>query len=93
MSYSNGIGDWKTLNPVAPAATENRQTQKPAASEPAAQADQAKLSSASELMTQALGTSDVRSSKVEELKQAIASGSYNVPSSDVADKMIQSLLD
>jgi negative regulator of flagellin synthesis FlgM len=56
-------------------------------------ADQAELSSTGGLVAQALEGSDVRSAKVASLQQAIASGSYNVPSSDVADKIIQSLLD
>jgi len=40
---------------------------------------------------QALSGSDVRSSKVEALQQSIAAGTYNVSSSDVADKLIESL--
>jgi len=96
MTYSNGIGDWKTSNPITPATTENRQTQgqKPAASTGSvAQADYTELSPTAGLIAQALGTSDVRASKVESLKQAISEGSYSVSSSDVAGKMIQSLLD
>jgi negative regulator of flagellin synthesis FlgM len=56
-------------------------------------ADQTTLSSAGGLVAQALETSDTRSAKVESLQQAIATGTYNVSSSDVADKIIQSLLD
>ena len=44
-------------------------------------------------MAQALEGSDTRSAKVASLQQAIAAGTYNVSSSDVADKIIQSLLD
>ncbi len=44
-------------------------------------------------MSQALEISDVRSAKVAALQQAIASGSYKVSSSDVAEKMIDSLLE
>jgi negative regulator of flagellin synthesis FlgM len=51
-------------------------------------ADQTNLSSAA----QALDGPDVRSAKVAALQQAIAAGSYSVSSSDVADKIIQSLL-
>ncbi len=50
------------------------------------------LSSTGELVAQALGGSDVRTDKVATLQQAIANGSYNVSSADVADKLIQSLL-
>jgi negative regulator of flagellin synthesis FlgM len=55
--------------------------------------DQTSLSSASTSLAQALTTSDVRTDKVASLQQAIASGSYHISSSDVADKMLQSLLE
>jgi negative regulator of flagellin synthesis FlgM len=54
--------------------------------------DQTNLSSTGGLVAQALATSDTRSAKVASLQQAIASGNYSVSSSDVADKIIQSLL-
>jgi negative regulator of flagellin synthesis FlgM len=56
-------------------------------------ADQANLSSAAGLVAQALEGSDTRAAKVAALQQAIVTGSYSVSSSDVADKIIQSLLD
>jgi negative regulator of flagellin synthesis FlgM len=101
MTYANGIGSLQqALSGITP--TEAKPTietsalvseAKNEASAPAAgRADQANLSTASGLMAQALGVSDTRSTKVVALQQAIASGSYNVSSSDVADKMIQSLL-
>ncbi len=55
-------------------------------------ADSAKLSAAGGMASQATDTSDVRMDKVTALQQAIASGSYSVPASDVADKMVESLL-
>ncbi|HXC96376.1 MAG TPA: flagellar biosynthesis anti-sigma factor FlgM [Edaphobacter sp.] len=55
-------------------------------------ADQANLSSASGIVAQSMESSDVRSAKVAALQQAIADGSYSVSSSDVAEKIIQSLL-
>jgi flagellar biosynthesis anti-sigma factor FlgM len=54
--------------------------------------DQTNLSSTGGLVAQALEISDTRSAKVASLQQAIASGNYRVSSSDVADKIIQSLL-
>jgi negative regulator of flagellin synthesis FlgM len=99
MSYANGIGSLqqalssmitttaaKTSDATANAAVNE------AKSEGASPADQTKLSAAGGIMAQALEGSDTRSAKVAALQQAIASGSYNVSSSDVADKMIQSLL-
>ncbi len=60
------------------------------------QPDQATLSSTSSLISQAVGSSgpesDVRTEKIAALQQAIASGTYNVSASDVADKIIGSLL-
>jgi negative regulator of flagellin synthesis FlgM len=54
--------------------------------------DQTNLSSTGGLVAQALEISDTRSAKVASLQQAIAAGNYSVSSSDVADKIIQSLL-
>jgi len=96
MSYANGIGSLQqALSVITPTETKPAivNEAKNEASTPAAgRADQANLSTASGLMAQALEVSDTRSAKVVALQQAITSGSYNVSSSDVADKMIQSLL-
>ena len=55
---------------------------------PAASLDHTSLSAAA----QATSASDVRMNRVTELRQAIASGSYNVPSHDVASRIVDSLL-
>jgi negative regulator of flagellin synthesis FlgM len=55
-------------------------------------ADQANLSSTGGLVAQALEGSDARAGKVAALQETIAAGSYSVSSSDVANKIIQSLL-
>lgn len=99
MSYTNGIGGFKpALNPIAGATDTQRSTPaKPTGNDTAtpkkSQSDDARLSFAGELITQTLGASDVRADKVEALQKAIASGSYRVSSADVADRLIQSLLD
>jgi len=54
--------------------------------------DQASVSSAGGLVAQIANSSDVRTEKVAQLQAAIASGTYNVPASAVADKLIQHLL-
>jgi negative regulator of flagellin synthesis FlgM len=102
MSYANGIGALQqALSSIAPAATPASQAAEAAAAAnqhstsvgKAAHADQANLSSAGGMIAHALEGSDVRSEKVAALQQAIASGSYKVSSSEVAGKMIQSLLE
>jgi negative regulator of flagellin synthesis FlgM len=101
MSYASGVGNLQqTVNSIAP--SETKPAIQAGVSELAINeqsvakvehADQANLSSTGGLVAQALEGSDTRPAKVAALQQALASGSYNVPSSDVADKIIQSLLD
>jgi negative regulator of flagellin synthesis FlgM len=105
MSYTNGVGALQqVLSSITPAttqatqaaesaSTQNQNTASVAKEGHIEHADQTNLSSASGMIAQALTGSDVRTDKVAALQQAIASGSYNVASSDVADKMIQSLLE
>ena len=102
MSYANGIGALQqALSSIAPAATQlaSQTAETVAANQHSTSvaktghADQANLSSASGMIAHALEGSDVRSEKVTALQQAIASGSYKVSSSEVAGKMIQSLLE
>ena len=54
--------------------------------------DQASVSSAGGLVAQLANSSDVRTERVAQLQAAIASGTYNVPASTVADKLVSHLL-
>lgn len=54
--------------------------------------DHASVSSAGGLVAQMANSSDVRTEKVAQLQAAIASGTYNVPASAVADKLVDHLL-
>jgi flagellar biosynthesis anti-sigma factor FlgM len=54
--------------------------------------DQATLSSAASLASTTAPDADVRMDKVAEIRQALAAGSYQVPASAVADKMINQIL-
>lgn len=54
--------------------------------------DHASLSAAGGLAAGSTDMSDVRTAKVAELQQAIASGTYNVSASAVADKMVEGML-
>ena len=103
MSYTNGIA-----NSHNPFAAETSVTAGTTATEPIASVtanpsgpsgavasngvDHAKLSGFGGGIAQALTQSDVRMDKVSALQQAIANGTYNVSASDVADKIIRSLL-
>jgi negative regulator of flagellin synthesis FlgM len=101
MSFVNGIGNPQQAissitSPVAAptpqAITSSGETnENTAASASPQHADQTTLSTTAGLVAQALEGSDTRSDKVASLQQAIAAGSYSVSSSDVADKIIQSL--
>jgi len=55
-------------------------------------ADQATLSSAASAASAVAQDSDVRTDKVAAIQQALASGTYNVPASEVAGKMIDHML-
>lgn len=106
MSYLNGIGSPQQIfNATEAAALGNTssatKTEKSAALESAAAQDimssasafdRASLSANAVLMAQALSGSDVRTDRVAGLQQSIAAGTYNVSSSDVADKVISALL-
>ena len=97
MSYASGIGSAETaINSITPSeAKPSVQTNASSGTinaQPIA-TDQTNLSSTGGLVAQALEGSDTRSAKVASLQQAISAGSYNVSSLDVADKIIQSLVD
>jgi negative regulator of flagellin synthesis FlgM len=62
------------------------------ANEQAASTTKSDKTSLSAAAASVSASSDVRSEKVASLQQAIASGTYNVSSGDVADKIITSLL-
>lgn len=55
-------------------------------------ADEATLSSAASAAAQAAPDSDVRMDKVAQVQKALAEGTYNVASSDVANSMIDAML-
>ena len=102
MSYTDGIGNLRqAIDSIGPAAAKPAQQvsgpdkdKAPAdiKAGTAAPADSAELSPVGGLISKAMEGSDVRTEKVQALQQAITSGSYHVPSSDIADKLIQSLL-
>ncbi len=102
MSYTSGIDSQQTTKAGTPSvarlAEEANTPGKDAnkadlLSSTTARFDGTALSSAGGLVYQSLGTSDTRTAKVSSLREAIADGSYKVSSSDVADKIIRSLVE
>ncbi|MHB1699685.1 MAG: flagellar biosynthesis anti-sigma factor FlgM [Acidobacteriaceae bacterium] len=107
MSFQNGISNLQQLfTQVAPSGTAGASAANRAAQAQAGAAapallhataagqgvDQASLSSTGGLAAQASQTPDVRMERIAPLQQAIAAGTYNVSSADVAEKMMGSLL-
>jgi negative regulator of flagellin synthesis FlgM len=100
MSYANSIGNpQQAISSSTPSATVQVTESSGEAKESVVSnssgrnVDQATLSASAGLVAQAMEGSDVRSTKVASLQEAISTGSYNVSSSDVAGKIIQSLLE
>jgi anti-sigma28 factor (negative regulator of flagellin synthesis) len=102
MSYTSGIGGQQAGNaltpsgaqPVVPVDTSGIVADKyEALSSTVEHADEAALSSTGGLVFQSLEASDTRTARVLSLEEAIAAGSYTVSSLDVANKIIQSLLE
>ncbi len=95
VNYSPSLSTLSTT--ASPAALKqvaalNASTHDVTAGSPVVKADQTSLSLASGLITKALSLPDVRHEKVAGLQKAIAAGTYNVSSHDVAGKLLKSLL-
>ncbi|MDQ2834010.1 MAG: flagellar biosynthesis anti-sigma factor FlgM [Acidobacteriota bacterium] len=100
MSYEIGIGGpqqqigpLKASEAAAPAQPKELKEGSGAHAASVAGQDQASFSTIGGLVGQALASSDVRSEKVAALQQAIAAGQYNVSSTEVAAKLLQSMLE
>jgi anti-sigma28 factor (negative regulator of flagellin synthesis) len=101
MSYTSGIGGQQTGNAITPSGAQSvvsvdtsgiAADKHEVLSVTVAHVDETAVSSTGGLVLQALEASDTRTAKVLSLQEAIAVGSYTVSSSDVANKIIQSLL-
>jgi len=73
---------------AAPAQTKSA----PATTTSALNSDRATVSSAGSVVSSALADSDVRMDKVTGIQAALAAGTYNVPPSAVASKMVDSMM-
>jgi len=74
----------------APASSAQQVRQGPAAD--SFTTDRATLSSAGSLVSQSVSEDGVRLDKVAEIQAALASGTYNLPASAVASRMIDAML-
>ena len=102
MSYTSGIGDQQTGNAIIPSKTQPVAAvdtsgivadKDKVLNSTVGHADEADVSSTGGFVFQSLKASDTRTARVLSLQQAITAGSYTVPSLDVANKIIQSLLE
>jgi len=82
------------LGVSSPSSTQISQTRssESAAAEAAFGGDRATLSQAGTEVSQAADQAGIRSDKVAAVQQALAAGTYSVPASKVADKLIDSMV-
>jgi negative regulator of flagellin synthesis FlgM len=95
MDIRNGLDGLKSLLGVqsaGTAATSQTRNGTAAASESSLGRDRATLSSAGNEVSQASGDSGVRADKVASIQAALAAGTYNVPATAVASKVVDSML-
>jgi negative regulator of flagellin synthesis FlgM len=103
MSYASGINILQqAANSFAPSDTksvaksqvvESALDKNEVSATGGAHGDQTDISSTGGIVTQSLESSDTRPERVSLLQEAIATGSYSVSPSDIATKIIQSLLE
>jgi negative regulator of flagellin synthesis FlgM len=94
MNIQSSLDGLKSLLGVPPAATPAPQqaTSTTAATSSALNSDRATLSCAGCDVSLTANDSDVRMDKVTSIQSALASGTYNVPASAVASKMVDSMM-
>ncbi|HZB87915.1 MAG TPA: flagellar biosynthesis anti-sigma factor FlgM [Terracidiphilus sp.] len=94
MSVDNNVNGLQQLLGVGSTAQPQSRPAKnqPAAVTSALAGDQATLSSAGATVSQSSSSSDVRLDKVASIQAALTAGTYNVPASAVAGKLVDALL-
>ncbi len=85
-----GLGSLLGLNPTAPSASQSKGSTSGARS--SFDSDQATFSSAASEVSQTASGESVRTDKVAAVQVALADGTYSVPASAVASRMIDSML-
>ena len=93
MDVRNSLDGLKSLLGVTPPAPSAPQTSsKAAAGGSALASDRATLSSAGSEVSQTATESEVRTEKIAEVQAALAAGTYNVPASAVASRIVDEML-
>ena len=94
MNIGNGIENLTQIVPAQTAPVSSAKANPNSAQEPPAPAklDQAVLSETGTQAAQSAPDSDVRLDKVASIQNALAAGTYRVPASQVAQKLIDSAL-
>jgi negative regulator of flagellin synthesis FlgM len=93
MNVNNDIQGMQQLFPTQEVVkTESAGPDRSDAAAVSGSSDQATLSPAASMAAEAAQDSGVRMDKVTSVQQAIAAGTYNVPSSAVAGKIIDQML-
>jgi flagellar biosynthesis anti-sigma factor FlgM len=92
MNPNNDLQGMQQLFPTGEVTKAQTTGQGSAAAETSDARDHATLSTAASLAAQAAPDSDVRVDKVTQVQQALAACTYNVPSSEVAGKMLDQML-
>lgn len=97
MTQTNGIGSSPLLQILLGqpdrVSAGNRESAAAVGAGASGAVDKAQLSSAGSVLAHAaFANDDVRSAKVDQIKAALADGSYNVSAGAVADKLIQNML-
>lgn len=94
MDIRSSLDGLKTLLGVNPATTTAAQRPRggPAREASSLTSDRATLSSAGSEVSQAASEGGVRTEKVARIQSALEAGTYNVPASAVAAKMVDAML-
>jgi flagellar biosynthesis anti-sigma factor FlgM len=94
MDFRSGLDGLKSLlgvTPATPSGTSPVRGGGPT-KETGAEADRATLSSAGSEVAQSAADGGVRMDKVESIQAALAAGTYSIPASAVASRMVDAML-
>jgi len=93
MDIRSSLDGLKSLLGVTAPATPPTQSKPSSASSPSAlSSDRATFSSAGSQVAQTANDADIRMDKVSSIQAQLAAGTYNIPPSAVASKMVEAML-